>query len=372
MDLEVTRQFFLDPAVAHLNHASYGAPTRALLAHADELRAELERDTATGLGAGLRPRLARVAARVRVELGPVGGEIAMTSNATESSNAVAASWPLRAGERVVLASTEYSSVVEAWRVACGRAGARVDLVDVPVPTSRSALLDALGAAMPGAGVLVVSAISSPTAMRAPIAELVDLARDHGVDVVVDAAHVVGHDRVDGLDRAAAVFGTLHKWLPGPRPSGFVWVSDDADVELNPAIVALRRESPDLVERFSWRGTWDPAPVLAVPAALDELEDWRRSGVIARAEGLAERLGDHAAHVGLQPAVEPDLLAPRLRAFVVPSATPERVQAALAAAGVRAWVGEHDGITLVRAAVHVYSDEDDLVRFVTALAPFVRL
>jgi len=371
MDLEVTRQFFLDPAVAHLNHASYGAPTRALLAHADELRAELERDTATGLGAGLRPRLARVAARVRVELGPVGGEIAMTSNATESSNAVAASWPLRAGERVVLASTEYSSVVEAWRVACGRAGARVDLVDVPVPTSRSALLDALGAAMPGAGVLVVSAISSPTAMRAPIAELVDLARDHGVDVVVDAAHVVGHDRVDGLDRAAAVFGTLHKWLPGPRPSGFVWVSDVADVELNPAIVALRRESPDLIERFSWRGTWDPAPVLAVEAALDELLRWRSSGGIARAEALAEALGDHSARVGLTPAVERDLLAPRLRAFVVPGVTPERVHAVLEAAGVRAWVGEHDGITLVRAAVHVYSDEDDLVRFVTALAPFVK-
>jgi len=370
MDLEVTRQFFLDRDVAHLNNASYGAPTRALMARADELRAELERDTATGLGAALAPRLARVAGRVRDELGLVGGEMAMTSNATESSNALAASWPLRAGERVVLASTEYSSVVEAWRVACARAGARVDVVDVPVPTSRAALIDVLGAAVPGARVLVVSAISSPTAMRAPIAEIVDLARAHGVDVVVDAAHVVGHDRFDGLEGAAAVFGTLHKWLPGPRPSGFVWVSDEARVDAYPALVALRRESPDLVGRFSWRGTWDPAPVLAVPAALDERERWRRSGLIARAEALAERLGDHAAHAGLQAAVGPDLLAPRLRAFVVPGATPERVHAVLEANGVRAWVGEHDGVTLVRAAVHVYSAEDDLVRFVTALAPLV--
>ncbi|MBD8060328.1 aminotransferase class V-fold PLP-dependent enzyme [Cellulomonas sp. JH27-2] len=371
MDRDVTSRFLLDRAVSHLNHASYGAPTRALMAYADELRADLELDTATALGAGLAPRLAHVAGRVREELGLSGGEIAMTSNATESSNALAASWPLRAGERVVLASTEYSSVVEAWRVACARAGARVDVVDVPVPTSQAALLEVLGAAMPGARVLVVSAISSPTAMRAPVADIVDLARAHGVDVVVDAAHVVGHDRFDGLEGAAAVFGTLHKWLSGPRPSGFVWVSDEARVDAYPALVALRRESPDLVERFSWRGTWDPAPMLAVPAALDELERWRRSGVIARAEALAERLGDHAAHVGLQPAVEPDLLAPRLRAFVVPGATRERVDAALEAAGVRAWVGEHDGITLVRAAVHVYSDEDDLVRFVTALAPFVK-
>lgn len=87
------RDFPVDTSLVPLNHASYGLPTADLLARAEQVRCELERDANTNLGEVLTHRLGEIAQQVHDWLGLPGGELALTRNTTEAAAAVCASLP---------------------------------------------------------------------------------------------------------------------------------------------------------------------------------------------------------------------------------------------------------------------------------------
>ena len=146
----------------------------------------------------------------------------------------------------------------------------------------------------------------------------------------------------------------------PRPLGFLWVDRSLVDVVRPAAVALHVDEP-LLERFGWRGTWDPAPVRGLERALDEWRTWSDEGRLAAAAALADRADQVLTDLGWVPTGEPSIRPARLRGFVVP-ANLQLLRAALDAAGVRLWTGTvPDGRTAARLATHVYTDETDLHR-----------
>jgi isopenicillin-N epimerase len=363
-------EFPLDPGVVPLNHASFGVPTTALMAHAEHVRHQIERDAARYLAGPLTDELREQAAAIESFIGARPGELALVANSTEASSAVAMSLARDHGLRVVLLDTEYSSVIRAWQIATAPAGGTVEFVSLGLPAaSADDVITAFDAEVPGSfDILVVSLIASSTALTLPVRRLAEWARTRGAITVVDAAHGAGHVdlRVEELG-AALVFGTLHKWLPVPRPVGFLWVSDELRAVVRPAAVGLRWDDA-LLERFSWRGTWDPAPALCLTAALAQWQQWQGAGAHARAAQLADRAAYELTTVGLIPAGAPELLAPRLRAFLVPGRDADDLDAALDNSAVRAWVGRAaDGRTLLRIATHVYTTDEHVDRLIDALA-----
>ncbi|WP_026918101.1 aminotransferase class V-fold PLP-dependent enzyme [Gordonia shandongensis] len=68
-------------------------------------------------------------------------------------------------------------------------------------------------------------IGSASGIVQPVAEIVRVAHDAGVPVVVDMAQSVGH--VPTVTGADIVYGTARKWLSGPRGVGFVAVRPDS-------------------------------------------------------------------------------------------------------------------------------------------------
>jgi isopenicillin-N epimerase len=357
------REFGFDPTVVQLNHASFGVPTRAALDRLDATHRWLEHDPAVRLRDGLAGELAPVRALVASRLHAEAGQLALVANATEAAAALATSLPLTPGEGVVLLDAEYESVIRAWQVRAERCGASCTVLRTPVPATADGLVGTLAAASAGTRWFVVSAVTSATALRLPVPALVALARERGARVVLDAAHVVGHEPLDlATAGVGAAFGSLHKWLPVPRPVGFLWVAPDLRDVVRPAAVAVDYDEPYAV-RFAWRGTWDPAPALGVPAAWDEWDAWSRAGDLERAAALADRADDELAACGWISTGAADLRPARLHAFVVP-ATRETLRAAADAAGIRLWAGTlPDGRTLARVATHVYSDDDDVARLV---------
>lgn len=373
--------FELDPGLTHLNHASFGAPTRTALDAADARRREIEHDSTDGLGEGLVERLAPQAAAVEALLGARPGSLALTENSTEGDAALATSLgpTLRAGEHVLLLDVEYPSVLRAWAVACERAGATCDVARLPLPAGTADVLAAVDAAHPATRVLVISAVTSSTALATPLPAVVAAAHARGMTVVVDAAHVAGHVPLDlealGAD---AALGSLHKWLPVPRAVGFLWLAEHLRDTVRPAVVSLDWDADDLVRRFGWRGTWDPAPALGLAEAIAQREDWARAGLLDHAVAVSDVLdaglreaGQRGA--GLRPtAADPALVPPRLRAYLVDGVGLAGLRAALAARRVRAWTGPApDGTPVLRLATHVYSAAADLAPVLTAVRSAVR-
>ena len=359
-------EFAFDPALVQLNHASFGAPTRAALGRLADQHRRIEHDTATRLGDGLAQDLAPVRRLVADLLGADDGQVALVANATEASGALASSLPLAPGDHVALLDVEYESVLRAWQERCARSGARLAVLRTPVPATADALVGAFDRLPAGTRYVVVSAVTSSTALRVPVREVVRTVAAQGASVLLDAAHVVGHEPVDVAGTGAlAAFGSLHKWLPAPRSSGFLWVARPVLDVVRPAAVALHYDE-DLAARFAWRGTWDPAPTLGLPDAVREWRGWEAAGDLRRAAELADEVTQAVTAAGWRPTGEAALRPARLRAFVVPAPLP-RLRAAADAAGLRLWTGAApDGRTLARVATHVWTDESDIAR-VTALA-----
>lgn len=369
MNRELTELFGLRPGLSYLNHASYGAPTRELLALAQELRVQVEGDTAHCLGRGLVSALHRVSDVIRAHLHLPGGQCASVPNATEANNALASSIALGAGRHIALFDSEYSSVIRCWQTHASNHGANVTILPMTLPATRDRILESIESLDGSVQVLICSAISSSAAIVMPLREISDICSRRGISLIIDAAHLLGHmdDLLDGVV-ADAVFGSLHKWLPTPRPAGFLWLRDGLESPVRPATVSLAWDAPDLVERFSWWGTWDPAASLVVPEGFSALDAWARLGRVSAAEDLAADLSDELESLGLAPSAEPGLRARRLRAFLVPHTAASDLKNQVYGDGVRAWVGEAgQGRCLLRVSTNVYNDAEDVSRLVTVMS-----
>jgi len=362
-------EFPIDADIVLLNHASFGVPTRRMLAAAEGTRQRIESDAAGLLADSLIGELRVELACAADFLAAPPDSLAFTMNATEAASAVASSLGRRRALRVAMLDTEYPSVIRAWQVATANHGGSVQLVhlDCPVCSTDEVVSEFDRQVGGGLDVVVISLVTSSTALALPVRCIGRWASGRGAITVVDAAHGPGHLDVRVADLGASVvYGTLHKWLPVPRPLGFLYLADELLDVVRPATVALHWDE-GLAERFAWRGTWDPAPALCLSAALEQWRSWQSAGLLRHAERMADLASATFTASGLQPTGAAALLAPRLRAFHAPGVTAAGLLAALDDARVRAWVGvSPSGQTLLRVATHVYTIEDHVDRVVEAV------
>ncbi|MCX0271682.1 aminotransferase class V-fold PLP-dependent enzyme [Nocardia zapadnayensis] len=355
--------FALEPGLVQLNHASYGLTSRHVMNMAESERYRIESDPTLHLGSeltdGLRSRTSRTAEMLGLEV----SRTTFCTNATSGAAAVIGSLPLAAGDTVVVLDAEYSSIIRAWATACERVSAHLLEVPVPLPLQSSdQLLTVLNSAVPGSVTYMqLSVISSSAALRLPIEDIARWVRDRGGRLILDVAHAPGHIPVaPDAWGAAAMFGTLHKWLPTLRPVGLLWLTDDLVDRVRPAEVSLTWDSADLVERFSWPGTFDPVPRLTATSAIDQWEQWQDAALLAECERLADLGCELLTEIGAQPTASTELSAPRMRAFVLRGVTVVEIKAVLRKADIRAWVGPGpQGRCLLRFATHIYNDQHDL-------------
>lgn len=364
----LTREFFLETGLTYLNHASFGCPTVAGLDRAEAQRRRIELDTAVALGPHLVEELTHQADAVAVSIGADAGSVALVENTTAAAGALWASLPWSADTHVFALDVEYESVIRGLEVACARVGATLHVARLPLSATEEAVLAALAEARPVPTVVVMSAVTSSTAVAMPMRAVARWCAASGAQLLIDAAHVVGHVPLDVAHLgAAAVFGSLHKWLPVPRSVGFLWLSRELRAVVRPAEVSLHWDSGDLVERFGWRGTWDPASALGLEVAFAESAGWEREGELARAQAVADDISGALHELGLRPTASAGLVPPRLRGFLVPGVELTDLRSALDECKVRAWTGRSaDGVTIMRISTHIYNDIADVAPLVTAL------
>ena len=272
-----------DPAITFLNHGCYGAcPTDVMAVH-QALRAELELESIRFLTRELPERLAAARERVGSFLHADPDGLAFVPNATTAINTVLASLPFEPGDELLTDDHEYNAILNAMQRAAARTGARVVVAPIPFPIAGpDEVVDALlAAATPRTRLLVVSHVTSPTALVFPIERLVREFAERGVDTLVDAAHAPGMVSVDVDGLAPAYWaGNGHKWLCGPKGTGFLWVRADRREAIHPLVVSHGANEPLAGRsRYRWEADWvgttDPTGYLTLPAAIDWLA--RRPG-----------------------------------------------------------------------------------------------
>lgn len=368
-------EFLLDPEIAFLNHGSFGACPRPVFEEYQRWQRELERNPVDFLFRRLHGLLGEARAVLADYVGADPADLVFVPNATHGLNLVARALALEPGDEVVATDHEYGAVNLMWRFLCARAGATYVRVPVEVPVSSA---EAVAEAVVGAigrrtRVVVVSHITSPTALVFPVAEICLRARGAGSPlVVVDGAHAPGHVAVDLRALGADVYvGNCHKWLCAPKGSGFVWVAPDHHELLHPLVLSwgLGEEEQTFVTRGQTQGTLDPAAYLAVPDAIayQAARDWdaQRRRCHDLASEARTLLADVTGEEPLAPD-SPEWFCQMVASLAPVGVTPELGLRLFREHGVEVSVRPWNERTTIRVSFQAYNDARDLERLDAAL------
>ena len=161
-------------------------------------------------------------------------------------------------------------------VSAERTGAQVVTARPPFPLESSQqVVDAvLGAVTERTRILMIDAVTSPTGLVMPVAEIAS-ALEPDVAVLVDAAHGPGMTDFDvSATGASYVAANCHKWMCSAKGAAFLWVREDRREGLYPPVIshgyndAWPSSASRFHAQFDWTGTQDPSAWLTVPVALD--------------------------------------------------------------------------------------------------------
>ena len=353
-------EFLLDPEVAYLNHGSYGACPGAVFEEYQRLQRELERQPTDFFvrraftsfwGPSERPGgIDEARAALAAFIGAATDDLVFVPNATSGLNAVLRSLRIRPEEEILTTKHEYGAILRTLE------SIRANVV----ACEPEDLIASIGVRTRA---IVVSHVTSPTALVLPVEEICAAARKARVLTIVDGAHAPGQVPLDLEALGADIYaGNCHKWLCAPKGSGFLWARPAHQEWIEPLVVSWGyREDATFAERHGWQGTRDLSAYLAVPKAI---EIWRGFD-LSRMRGLADdaerRLGE------LRVRRIPGEPAPFMRAFMLPPGDTDELWRRLwEEFRVEVPVYEWEGRRILRVSIGPYNDEADLERLAVAL------
>ena len=164
------------------------------------------------------------------------GEVVITSSTTSGMNAIAQGLRLSAGDRILLSDQEHSGGLHCWKYFEKYYGAKIDSVAIPRGEfNAAAILDKFKKAIDKRTKLIsVSHVFSSTGLRMPVAEISALARASGIFCIVDGAQAAGAIKVNVKELGCHAYATSgHKWLMGPKGTGLLYISKDAQAAIRP-------------------------------------------------------------------------------------------------------------------------------------------
>ncbi|MFH1764852.1 MAG: aminotransferase class V-fold PLP-dependent enzyme [Gemmatimonadota bacterium] len=160
-------------------------------------------------------------------------QIALVESTTHGLNIAANAIPLRAGDRVLIADTEFLQVSIPWKMKEASVG--VELVPVRSGPNGYLTADHFEDVMDDrTRVVCVSSVQWCSGHRIDLGALGDLCRSRDIYLVVDAIQHLGACPLDVQETPVDfLMAGGHKWLNAPFGCGILYVSPDRIRELNP-------------------------------------------------------------------------------------------------------------------------------------------
>ena len=217
----------------------------------------------------LEPQVESVRRGLAREFGCDPEEMAITRNASEALEAVQLGLELKPGDEILTTTHDYGRMLTTWRQRERRDGLVLRTIPVPVPPPS---LDDLyqrfeRAVTPRTKVILVCHITNLTGQIFPVKRICHMARERGVEVIVDGAHAFAHFPFTLADLDCDYYGTsLHKWLFAPHGTGFLYVRRSKIAKVWPLMAADQKQDQD-IRKFEEIGTHPAANHNAIAEAL---------------------------------------------------------------------------------------------------------
>lgn len=375
----VRHEWALDWDFLSVNHGSFGAAPRVVLAAQQDWQRRLEAQPGRFMRAVLPDALRHAADRLGAFIGADGRNIAFVDNATTGCNAVLRSLRLQAGDEVVVLTHGYGAVRNTVRYVCERAGARMVEAEVPFPHPEAdAIVANVASVLTGRSRLaVVDHITSGSALVLPLRRIIAVCHEAGVPVLVDGAHAPAQVPLDMRALGADWYtGNCHKWLCAPKGSAFLHAAPERQHDLHPATIS-HGFGNGFLEEFDWTGTRDPSAWLATSVAIDFHHRLGGEQLMARNIALAaEATSFLARRLNTEPGAHGALAGSMgvVRLPMLGDATTGRamdLRARLLAAGTDAPTHVLAGAIWLRISAAAYNEMEDFQRLGDIVAGVLR-
>jgi len=231
-------------------------------------------------------------------------EIVFVRGATEGINLVAATFGaanVGEGDEVLITNLEHHSNIVPWQILCDQKGATLKVV--PMSERGDLVMDEYKKLItPRTKIAALSYVSNALGTINPVDDMIRIAHDRGVPVLLDGAQAVPHLPVDvqALECEFFVF-SAHK-VYGPTGVGAVYVRRDILEEMPPyqgggdmiAMVTFEKTTYNKIPHKFEAGTPNIAGVIGMGAALDYVTGLGWDGMLAHEEDVvryaAESIG----------------------------------------------------------------------------------
>ncbi len=316
---------------------------------------------------------------------PSENQIVITRNTTEAINLVAATYGrkfLGRGDGVVVSTMEHHANIVPWQMLRDEKG--IELKVAPIDDTGALDLDAYAALLDGNTKLVaITHCSNVLGTMVPAAEIVRLAHDRGIPVLLDGSQAVVHSTVDvqALDADFYVF-TGHK-LYGPNAIGVLYGKAELLAQMPPyqgggdMIASVTFEKTTYQEpphRFE-AGTPPIVEAIGLGAAMDYVSAIGMEAIAAHEKSL---LTYATERLMAQPGIQLFGTAPgkaAILSFIQQGIHPFDTAATLDREGVAVRVGQHCAEPLmgrlgvdgtVRASLAMYNTTAEVDTMIRAL------
>ena len=316
-------------------------------------------------------------------------EVAIIENATRAWDMAFYSIPLKAGDRILTASTEYASNYIAYLQRAQKSGATIEVI--PNDEHGQVSLDALKNMLDDRVKLIaITHVPTNSGIVQPIAAIGKLAREAGILYLVDACQSVGQMPIDveqiGCDMLSA---TGRKYLRGPRGTGFLYVRRAILEQLEPPFLDLHAAEwvsptryeirPDARRFENWETNY--AGKIGLGVAIDYANSLGLDTIWRRVKTLAYQLRSQLTTLPDVIVRDRGITQCGIVTFTLEGHDPEDIKRILTASNINVSVSVRNSTLLdmdakkltsvVRASVHYYNSEEEVERFCREIENIIR-
>jgi selenocysteine lyase/cysteine desulfurase len=266
---EIQQAFSVTRSLINLNHGGVGSSPRIVTEALVRYIWEQEEAPVYTMWEILEPRREVVRVGLAKLFGCDPEEIALVRNASEALEILLMGIDLQSGDEVVTTEHDYPRMRTTLDQRSRREG--IELKTFPVATpggDPDVLVEGFERAIsPKTKMILVSHQVNITGQIFPVKRICDLARQRGIEVIVDGAHTFAQFTFKQSDLGCDFYGTsLHKWLLAPKGTGMLYVRRDKIKNVWPLMAAPDEMNED-IRKFEEIGTHPAANEVATGEAL---------------------------------------------------------------------------------------------------------
>jgi len=199
--------------------------------------------------------------------------VAFTHNATAGLQSLIRNYNrLQPGDQVLICDLEYDTVKGAMRWLAKHRGVEVIEIEHAHPATFDSLLATYREAFiryPKLKLMALTHVTHRTGLVMPVQAIAALAKEHGVDIILDGAHALGQIEFD-LEALGIAFAgyNLHKWIGSPLTLGFLYIAPQRLADIDPDMGEMHFSAGDIRSRTPYSTPNIPA-LMTLPLVFEE-------------------------------------------------------------------------------------------------------